>query len=187
MYVTISNPCIVASGGAITPASITALNYWIKDSTLFGESYDYRSVPYFADAPTTADGGNTYLYANGNNLCGSKSYEIVDADKNAIVYYDSGNNFVYEWMKFFDDTSKWQIKLATSDPSYYTNADITYYVKVTLDDYVYRYPDEAVYYESFTVNLKNCQVSSYTKDVDASYYYNIYTPVHKYSYTAFSP
>lgn len=46
--------------------------------------------------------------------------------------------------------------LSTSDPAFYTNGDVTYYAKVILTDYVYRYPDEAVYYESFTINLKNC-------------------------------
>lgn len=35
----------------------------------------------FADAPTTRDGGQTYLYTNGGDLCGSKSYAIVMEDK----------------------------------------------------------------------------------------------------------
>ena len=56
VYVTITNPCVVASGGAITPNSISGINYWIKDSTLEGEGDNLRPVGYFADAPTTRDG-----------------------------------------------------------------------------------------------------------------------------------
>ena len=74
LYVQVSNPCLVANGGAVVPKSIADINYWIKDST------DSTSVTYFHDYPTDRDGGNNYLYTNGNNLCGSKSYEIVMAD-----------------------------------------------------------------------------------------------------------
>ena len=37
--------------------------------------------------------------------------------------------------------------LLTTSPAYTTNAYVTYYLKVTLSDYLYRYPTEAVYYE----------------------------------------
>lgn len=103
VYVTITNPCIVASGGAITANAISGIDYWIKDAKLEGEGGNYRVVSYFADAPTTRDGSQTYLYTNGGNLCGPKTIEIVDADKNAIVYSDAANDYVYDWLKFWDN------------------------------------------------------------------------------------
>jgi len=68
---------LVANGGAVVPDAIADIEYWIKDSTAS------RQVPYFHDYPTDRDGGQTYLYTNGNDLCGSKSYEIVMVDKSA--------------------------------------------------------------------------------------------------------
>lgn len=51
------------------------------------------------------------------------------------------------------------IDVVTSDPVYYTNADVTYYIKVTLDDYVDDYgDDEATYFEIFLLNMLNCQI-----------------------------
>ena len=92
LYVTVSNPCLVSSGGAITAATIGDINYWIK------ASMSYTTVNYFADAPSTRDAGQTYLYTNGNNLCGSKSYEIVMADQTTsnqntayLNLYDAGS------------------------------------------------------------------------------------------------
>ena len=75
VYVKVSNPCLLANGAAITAQAITDINYWIKDNT------DTTTLTVFADAPTTRDGLQSYLYANPDNLCGPKSYEILMADK----------------------------------------------------------------------------------------------------------
>ena len=75
VYVTVSNPCLITNGAAITPQIIPDINYWIKATK------STTTLNLFADAPTTRDGNKTYLYLNGGNLCGSKSYEIVMADR----------------------------------------------------------------------------------------------------------
>lgn len=51
LYVTVNNPCLQPSGGAITAASIADINYWIK-STMSA-----TTVNYFADSPSTRDAG----------------------------------------------------------------------------------------------------------------------------------
>ena len=85
-------------------------------------------------------------------MCGSKSYEIVMADK---VTPNSNTAF----LNLAQDTSTYvDIRVYTTDPVYFTNANVQYYLKVTLDDYVYRYPKEAVYYEPFKLNMRNCIV-----------------------------
>ena len=61
-----------------------------------------------------------------------------------------------------------------------------YYLKVTLDDYLYQYPDEATHYQSFLLNMMNCQVKSFNKDANAVEDYILYTPVEKYPYTAWT-
>ena len=99
----------------------------------------YTTVHYFADAPSTRDAGNTYLYTNGNNLCGAKTYEIMMADQ-----LTANENTVY--LNLYDTGGYNRIQVSTSDPIYYTNSQVTYYIKVTLDDYVYQYPDEATHF-----------------------------------------
>ena len=37
-------------------------------------------------------------------------------------------------------TGTLDITVVTSDPVYYTNRDVTYYIKATLDDYLILYP-----------------------------------------------
>lgn len=58
VYVKVSNPCLVANGGAIVPKAISDINYWIKDST------SSTGVTTFHDYPTDRDGGQTYLFTN---------------------------------------------------------------------------------------------------------------------------
>ena len=69
------------------------------------------------------------------------------------------------------------------DPVHFTNANVQYYLKVTLDDYVYRYPKEAVYYEPFRLNMRNCIVESFNIGAwVTNQEYILYTPVEKYPY-----
>ena len=60
------------------------------------------------------------------------------------------------YLNLADTGSNNRIEVSTSDPIHYTNSQVTYYVKVTLDDYLYVYPDEATYFESFLLDMKNC-------------------------------
>ena len=56
---------------------------------------------------------------------------------------------------------------------------------MTLDSYQYSNPSEAVYYESFTLNVLNCETTAFTgKLADVVDTYVLYTPVRKYDYTA---
>jgi hypothetical protein len=109
LYVTISDPCLVASGGAITAQSITDINYWIKDSL------STTTLTTFLDAPTTRDGGQTHLYLNGGDLCGSKTYEIVMADQET-----SNPNTAYLTLR--TDAYGVYIDVDTTNPAYYTNS-----------------------------------------------------------------
>lgn len=174
VYVKVSNPCLVTDGGAITPQAITSIDYWIKDAI------STTTLTIFADAPTTRDGSQTYLYANGDNLCGPKSYEIVMVDKTT-----SNTNTAY--LNLRETSTNLYIDVQTDDPVYYTNAYVTYYIKVTLDDYVREYGDyEATYYEAFDLDMLNCQIGSFNKDADSAEEYILYTPVEKYPYTAWT-
>ena len=80
-------------------------------------------------------------------------------------------------------TSEVNIDVYTTNPVYFTNSQVTFYLKVTLDSYVSTYPAEATYYEPFKLNMKNCQVTSFTKDTDQSQEYILYTPTEKYPYS----
>ena len=51
------------------------------------------------------------------------------------------------------DPTNIQIHAETSNPAYYTNSKVTYWLKATLDDYVILYPEEATRWESFNVNI----------------------------------
>jgi len=110
-------------------------------------------------------------------MCGSKSYEILMADK---VTPNSNTAF----LNLAQDTSTYvDIRVYTTDPVYFTNANVQYYLKVTLDDYVYRYPQEAVYYEPFRLNMRNCIVESFNiGSWVTNQEYILYTPVEKYPY-----
>ena len=51
------------------------------------------------------------------------------------------------------DPTDIQVHAQTSNPAYFTNKDVTYWLKATLDDYVILYPEEATRWESFNVNI----------------------------------
>ena len=82
------------------------------------------------------------------------------------------------------DPSDIIISVRTNDPAFYTNSNVQYWLKATLDNYVILYPEEATHWEPFNVNIQNCQVTDYNfADPVASYQwdtdhilYNIYTP-----------
>ena len=85
------------------------------------------------------------------------------------------------------DPTDIQVHAQTSNPAYYTNQNVIYWLKATLDDYIILYPEEATRWVSFNVNIQNCQVtalsfsdptSSYNWDPsDSMIKYNIYTPL----------
>ena len=157
-YLQVTDPCIMPDGGAVTPRTIPDIEYWVKDA-LYSEP-----VTLFLDAPTTAHWTTpagqargiteNYLYTNSDHLCGPKSYEIVMADKTT-----PNSNTAY--LNIVQPGANVQLTTYTTDPVHFTNANVRYYLKVTLDDYVYRFPNEAVYYEPFNLNVRNCIIESF--------------------------
>ena len=69
---------------------------------------------------------------------------------------------------------------------YYTNADVTYYIKATLDDYLVLYETEATQWIPFIVNIFNCQVTGYSFPTFTDPIYNVYTPIYWIEMTAFT-
>ena len=68
------------------------------------------------------------------------------------------------------DPSDIVISIITTEVKYFTNADVQYWLKVTLDDYVLLYPDEATHWEAFNVNIQNCLLNDLTfSDPTTSY------------------
>ena len=78
------------------------------------------------------------------------------------------------------------LSLETDDVSLYTNAWVTFYVRVILVDYYAVYPQYAIWYEPFRFRLKNCQVDSFSWDSVADVYYNVYTPIYYISVPEFT-
>ena len=78
------------------------------------------------------------------------------------------------------------IETVTSDPVYKTNANVQYYLRVTLDDYFTTYPATARD-DGYNLNMVSCILSSGgsafpTKAADKVDTYLLYTPVRKYDY-----
>lgn len=177
VYVQFNNPCF--DQNIINSQTISDIDYWIKDGTF------NRVVPYFSDVPTqwysSNVAGNTDLFTNPADICGTKSYAIYESDQTTP-------NTKTAYMNLVNTGAQLEIHVYTTLPEYYTNADVTYYLKVSLDDYVVDYEKygHVVYYNQFKVNMKNCQVTGFNKDNDQTYNYILYTPVIKKPYTAFT-
>lgn len=70
---------------------------------------------------------------------------------------------------------------------YYTNTDVVYYIKATLDDYIILYPTEATLWVPFNLQIINCQVTDYNfPAVSVPTLYNIYTPIYWIPMTTFT-
>ena len=97
----------------------------------------------------------------------------------------------YIWMDDSDhavnaDPRDIVISVRTNNPALYTNSNVRYWLKATLDDYIILHPTEATHWEPFNVNIQNCQVTDYhfADPVDSYLWdsgngyilYNIYTP-----------
>ena len=69
--------------------------------------------------------------------------------------------------------SPFKLSIHTTNSLFATNQEVTYYVRVQLDNY----PSAGIAFEPFTIKIKACQLTALTKDADATVSYNIYTPV----------
>ena len=175
VYVTITNPCTVS--GVINSQTISDISYSIKDSK------NTRTVSLYTDSPSVRDGGkgtgNGYLHTNPANVCGAKSYAIVMADKSA------NTNSAYHNLNSDFSTCVY-IETYTTDPVYVTNANVQYYLRVTLDDYYTSYTATARD-DGYNLNMVSCVLTSGgsafpNKASDKVDTYILYTPVRKYDY-----
>ena len=146
LYVTITNPCTFAN--VINSQSISDISYTIKASK------HTRTVSLYTDVPSVRDGskntGHGYLHTNAANVCGAKSYAIVEADKSANTKTAYHNLVV---------SSSLLIETLTSDPVYQTNANVQYYLRVTLDDYYAANPT-TIRDDGYNLNMVSCMLGS---------------------------
>ena len=137
-YVNIVNPCIV-TGSINAPAAITDIDYQVKATA------EVRNVIPFTDIATVNWGNQN---GQPDHLCGQKTYGVYLADQVTEI-----NATDHPYITFTDGSpsSDLVITVYTIDPVYYTNADVTYYIKSTLNDYIILYPTEATRWVAFTV------------------------------------
>ena len=144
------------------------------------EDYYVKQVP-AGGTKTVGSITSDFLYANTNNLCGPKTYTLMMADKVTPNQNTTYLNLVNQGTVSAPDVV---IQVYTINPVYFTNAQVTYYLRTTLDNYVYRYPVEAQRYESMKLNMRNCIVESFNiANWVRPQRYILYTPVEKYPYT----
>jgi hypothetical protein len=103
--------------------------------------------------------------------CGAINMEVVDANKNPLTGSPPVSLVAADGTTTLMD---WQINMGTSDPALYTNAQVTYYLKVYLAAYESDYP-ETTLYEAFTVEIKNCMITDLVYANIVPQTYNIYT------------
>ena len=162
-WLEVTNPCLRTD--SITEQTIADLDYWIKDSAVsvtFTDFEDWASTAY-SDA--------------GTDLCGEKSYTIYHSDQ-FTPYAATNYPTVTDYLSYSVSGSTHTLSVETDDVSLYTNAYVTFYVRVILVDYYAVYPQYAIWYEPFRFRLKNCQVASYSWASVADVSYNVYTPVY---------
>jgi hypothetical protein len=127
------------------------------------------------------DLGSFRFYNYESQGCGGVSYELVDENKATLT--DARIELVAADQA--DTFKNWQINYGTSDPTEYSNAPVTYYVKVSLDDYATDYPDTIIY-EKFTVDYKNCMVTDFDFENISDLEYNIYTTGNSFNIPLFT-
>ena len=162
-YVNITDPCIV-SGSIVAPTTITDLVYVINDCDSASPNPTTYTIDFLHDQASDSYGYDQITIADGNgqdndyHVCGQKTYEIYLEDQETLI--NSDDNPYLTWTDSdhatSSDPSGIILSVETCDPVYYTNANVVYYLKATLDDYVILYPDEATLWVAFNVNLENC-------------------------------
>ena len=187
-WVNITDPCIVSASIVAPSISIPDLEYVINGNP----GATTHTVDFLHDQASDLYGYDQITIALGNSqdndyhVCGQKTYGIYLDDQETPI--NSVDNPYITWVDSDhatdSDPTGIQISVYTTDPVYYTNANVQYWLKATLDNYIILYPDEATHWEPFNVNILNCQVTDYSfSDPTSSYQwdtdhilYNIYTP-----------
>jgi len=145
------------------------------------EDYYVKQVP-AGGTKTVGSITSDFLYANTNDLCGTKTYTLMMADKVTPNQNTTFVNLVKGAAGFA--ATEVVLQVYTIDPVYYTNTKVFYYLRTTLDNYVYRYPIEAQAYEKLGLTMRNCIVESFDfAGWIANQRYILYTPVEKYTYS----
>jgi hypothetical protein len=60
------------------------------------------------------------------------------------------------WITLTQSGANYMLNVHTNDPKYFTNAFITFWIKVSLDNYSVLNPVNAVRWEPVNIRLKNC-------------------------------
>lgn len=84
---------------------------------------------------------------------------------------------VTDFLSYSVSSGTHTLSVQTNDVSLFTNAFVTFYVRVVLVDYYALYPQYAIHWEPFRFRLKHCQVASFSWTPVDSVYYNLYTPI----------
>lgn len=87
------------------------------------------------------------------------------------------NPITQPWISLAYSAPNYILTVQTNDPVYFTNAYVTFWVKVSLSDYSTLNPVNDVRWEPIQIMLKNCQVTDFTFPAVADVTYCIYTPV----------
>ena len=124
-WIQVTNPCLRTD--SITEQNISDLDYWIKDSAVSVTFTD------FEDWAST-----TYSYS-GSDLCGEKSYTIYAEDQ-FTPYAATNYPTVTDYLSYSVSGSTHTLSVESDDVSLYTNAYVTFYVRVILVDYYAVYP-----------------------------------------------
>jgi hypothetical protein len=196
MWVDIQDPCIRdigATDSIVDPAAIPDMVYDVYSAG----SAVTETVLAWRDKASNLYGYGAITITPGNNsqdnpwhVCGKKTYQIFRSDQ--VTEMDTAGS-VYPYFTWTDSVwdpaahpSSLVLQVHTTDVQYFTNANVVYWIRATLDDYLILYPTESTQWFSFNVNIENCIVDSYTfSDPTSSYQwdpvnnwilYNIYTP-----------
>ena len=138
-YFQLTDPCI--QDNAIVSKALIDMEVWVKDpatTQAFIAFDDLASAEYGAGLGLT-------------DLCGPKKYELYHADQTTAV-----TEAYLSLAKPVVPATDYVLSLATSLPKDFTNAPVSYYLKVYLDDYFDDYPDKVTLFVPFQITIFNC-------------------------------
>ena len=84
-------------------------------------------------------------YGSGVDLCGPKTYQIYEDDQITP--------FTEPFLTLESEATFTLLTLQTDDPIFFTNSNVQYFMKITLDDYVDAYASKVTLWEPFLINI----------------------------------
>lgn len=140
-HVKVTNPCTLAN--QVVAKTLGPIDYWIKDTAAtvtFTSFDDWTTANYGNQVRTPSD------FSTGADLCGPKTYQLYKTypDRFSAELHDATTQ---PWISLTYSAPKHVLSVQTSDPKYKTNAYVTFWVKVSLDNYSILNPINAVRWE----------------------------------------